>query len=107
MRKPNRGACFSIDDSGKWCKRNVPRPAFAGVEDDGRCLMEWVLLVSLQWVVSGSPTPPTTDTIQSFASEELCNKAAEAIRNEINTQLAANPRVLTLGHLVCVKRKDG
>jgi hypothetical protein len=69
-------------------------------------LMEWVLLVSLQWVVSGSPTPPTTETIQSFASEELCNKAAEAIRTEISAPLAANPRVQTLGHMVCVKRKD-
>lgn len=68
--------------------------------------MEWVLLVSLQWVVSGSPTPPTTKTIQPFASEELCNKAAEAIRTEINTPLAANPRVQTLGRVVCMKRKD-
>ena len=51
--------------------------------------MEWVLLVSLQWIVSGSPTPPTTTEIQSFASEDLCNKAAEAIRNELNAPLAA------------------
>jgi hypothetical protein len=67
--------------------------------------MEWVLLVSLQWVVSGSPSRPTTDTIQSFASEELCNKAAEAIRNELNVPLAANPRAQTLGRVVCLQRK--
>jgi hypothetical protein len=68
--------------------------------------MEWVLLVSLQWIVSGSPTPPTTTEIQSFASEDLCNKAAEAIRNELNAPLAANPRAQTLGRVVCVKRRD-
>jgi hypothetical protein len=68
--------------------------------------MEWVLLVSLQWIVSGSPTPPTTDAIPSFASEELCNKAAEAIRNELNAPLAATLRSQTLGRVVCLKRKD-
>jgi hypothetical protein len=67
--------------------------------------MEWVLLVSLQWVVSGSPTPSTTEQIQSFASEELCNKAAEAVRNELNVPLAANPRAQTLGRVVCIRRK--
>jgi hypothetical protein len=67
--------------------------------------MEWVLLVSLQWVVSGSPTPPTTEHIQSFASAELCNKAAEAIRNEINAPLMVNPRAQTLGRVVCIQRK--
>jgi len=68
--------------------------------------MEWVLFVSLQWVVFGSPTPPTTHVIQSFASEELCDKAAEAIKNEINTQIGGTQRVQTLGRVVCVQRKD-
>jgi hypothetical protein len=68
--------------------------------------MEWVLFVSLQWVVFGSPTPPTTQVIQPFASEELCNKAAEAIKNEINTQIGGTQRVQTLGRVVCVQRKD-
>jgi hypothetical protein len=68
--------------------------------------MEWVLLISLQWVVFGSPTQPTTQVIQPFASEELCNKAAEAIRNEISTQIGGNQRVQTLGRVVCVQRKD-
>lgn len=67
--------------------------------------MEWVLFVSLQWIVFGSPTPPTTQQIQSFASEELCNKAAEAIRAEINAPIAGQ-RVQTLGRVVCVLRKD-
>ena len=68
--------------------------------------MEWVLLVSLQWIVYGSPTQPTTKLIQPFASEELCNKAAEAIRNEINAPIGGNQRVQTLGRVVCVLRKD-
>jgi hypothetical protein len=67
--------------------------------------MEWVLLVSLQWVVSGSPTPSTTNQIQSFASEELCNKAAEAVRNELNTPVGANLRAQTLGRVVCLRVK--
>ena len=67
--------------------------------------MEWVLFVSLQWIVFGSPTPPTTQQIQSFASEGLCNKAAEAIRAEINAPIAGQ-RVQTLGRVVCVLRKD-
>ena len=67
--------------------------------------MEWVLFVSLQWVVFGSPTPPTTQVIQPFASEELCNKAAEAVKTEINTQIGGTQRVQTLGRIVCVQRK--
>jgi hypothetical protein len=67
--------------------------------------MEWVLFVSLQWIVFGSPTQPTTQQIQSFPSEELCNKAAEAIRAEINAPIAGQ-RVQTLGRVVCLLRKD-
>jgi hypothetical protein len=67
--------------------------------------MEWVLFVSLQWIVFGSPTPPTTQQIERFASEELCNKAAEAIRTEINAPIPGQ-RVQTLGRVVCVERKD-
>ena len=65
--------------------------------------MEWVLFISLQWVVYGSPTNPTTQQIDRFASEELCNKAAEAIKAELNMPLAGL-RVLTLGRVVCVAR---
>jgi hypothetical protein len=68
--------------------------------------MEWVLFVSLQWIVYGSPTPPTTTQITSFSSEELCNKAAEAVRAEINTPIPGQLRTQTLGRVVCVLRKD-
>ena len=67
--------------------------------------MDWVLFVSLLWIVFGCPTQPTSQQIQSFPSEELCNKAAEAIRTEINAPLSGQ-RVQTLGRVVCVLRKD-
>ena len=67
--------------------------------------MEWVLFVSLQWIVFGSPTPPTAQQIERFGSEELCNRAAEAIRTEINAPIPGQ-RVQTLGRVVCVERKD-
>jgi hypothetical protein len=67
--------------------------------------MDWVLFVSLQWIISGSPTPPTSQQIQSFRSEELCNKAADAIRAEINAPLSGQ-RVQTLGRVVCVLRNE-
>ena len=67
--------------------------------------MEWVLFVSLEWIVLGSPTQPTTQQIQSFPSEELCNKAAEAIRAEINAPIPGQ-RVQTLGRVVCLLRKN-
>ena len=67
--------------------------------------MEWVLFVSLQWIVLGSPTQSTTQQIQPFASEELCNKAAEAIRTEINAPIPSQ-RVQTLGRVVCFLRKE-
>jgi hypothetical protein len=67
--------------------------------------MEWVLFVSLEWIVLGSPTQPTTHQIQSFPSEELCIKAAEAIRTEINAPIPGQ-RVQTLGRVVCLLRKD-
>ena len=65
--------------------------------------MEWVLFVSLQWIVLGSPTNSTTQTIDRIVSEELCNKAAEAIRAEINTPIGAQ-RAQTLGRVVCIAR---
>ena len=68
--------------------------------------MEWVLFVSLQWVVSGSPTPPNTTVIESFASEELCKKAADAIRAEIEAPFPVQQRVVTMGRVKCLLRKD-
>jgi hypothetical protein len=67
--------------------------------------MEWILFVSLQWIVFGSPTQPTSQQIEHFPSEELCNKAAETIRAEINAPIAGQ-RVQTLGRIVCFERKD-
>jgi hypothetical protein len=67
--------------------------------------MEWVLFVSLQWIVYGSPTNPTTQQIDGFASAELCEKAADAIKSEINAPIAGQ-RVLTLGRIACIPRKD-
>jgi hypothetical protein len=70
-----------------------------------RWRMRWVLFVSLQWIVYGSPTNPTTQQIDGFASEDLCNKAADAIKAEINTPIGSQ-RVLTLGRVVCIARSE-
>jgi len=64
--------------------------------------MEWVLFVSLLWVVSGTPTPPTSQQVLYFPSEERCRQAAEAISAEINAPLEG---VHTYGRIVCVHRK--
>ena len=68
--------------------------------------MEWVLFVSLQWVVSGSPTPPNTMHIDSFASEELCKKAADAIKADIEVPVAGQQRVMTMARVTCLQRKE-
>jgi hypothetical protein len=68
--------------------------------------MEWVLFVSLQWVVSGSPTPPNTLLIDSFASEQLCKKAADAIKAEMEVPVAGQQRVATMGRVACLQRKE-
>jgi hypothetical protein len=67
--------------------------------------MDWVLLVSLQWITLGSAPTPTTQTIGPFASQELCNKAAEAIKSELDSPIPGQ-RVQTLGRLVCFPLKD-
>lgn len=67
--------------------------------------MEWVLLVSLEWIVLGSPTKPSTTQIAPFASEELYKKAAEAIRTEMAVPIPGQ-RVQVLSHTVCFARKD-
>jgi hypothetical protein len=67
--------------------------------------MEWVLIVSLQWIALGSPTQPTMQQIDGFSSQELCNKAADAIRHEIDAPITSQ-RVLTVGRVVCVERRD-
>ncbi len=68
--------------------------------------MEWVLFVSLQWVVSGSPTPPNTTIIDSFASEQLCKKAADALKAELEVPVPGQQRVATMARVTCLQRKE-
>ena len=65
--------------------------------------MEWVLFVSLQWVVAGTPSQATTQHIVLFPSEDRCKRAAEAIRTEIAVPV---PNGQTYGRVVCFLRKD-
>jgi hypothetical protein len=67
-------------------------------------LVEWILFISLQWIVLGSPPPPSTQQIGPFASEELCVKAADAIRAELNTAIPGQ-RVQTFARLACFALK--
>lgn len=67
--------------------------------------MEWVLLVSLEWVVLGSPGVPTTTLVAPFASEELCKKAAEAIKAEMDAPIPGQ-RAQVFSHVVCFARQD-
>ncbi len=65
--------------------------------------MEWVLLVSLQWVVAGSATPPIGQQIVLFPSEERCLKAADVVRAEIAKPIDG---VQTYGRVMCLNRKE-
>jgi hypothetical protein len=67
--------------------------------------VEWILLISLQWVVLGNPPPPVTQQIGPFASEDLCNKAAEAIRTEMNAPIPGQ-RIQTFARVVCFALKN-
>jgi hypothetical protein len=67
--------------------------------------LNWILLISLQWVVMGSPVPPAIQQVGPFASEELCNKAAEAARIEMNTPIPGQ-RIQTFARVVCMELKD-
>lgn len=64
--------------------------------------MDWVLIFSLQWIVAGVPTPPTTWTNVDYDSKKLCEAAAEAIRAEMAKPI---PDAVTLVRVVCVQRK--
>jgi hypothetical protein len=57
------------------------------------------------WRYEKPDTQPNTVHVEPFASEELCNKAADAIRAEINAPIASQ-RAQTLGRVVCFARKD-
>jgi hypothetical protein len=67
--------------------------------------VEWVLLFSLEWLVLGSPSKPTTQEIAPFASEELCRKAAEAIKTEMDTPIQGQ-RVMVFSRVVCFQKKE-
>ena len=67
--------------------------------------MNWILLISLQWVVMGSPEPPSTQQVGPFASERLCHQAAEAIQNEMGAPLPAQ-RVLVFAKTVCFALRE-
>jgi hypothetical protein len=67
--------------------------------------MDWVLFISLQWIVLGSPPPPSTQQIGPFATEELCVRAAEKIRTELNTTIPGQ-HVQTFARVVCFALKE-
>jgi hypothetical protein len=73
--------------------------------DEWEIVMEWVLFVSLQWIVLGSASQSNTQQIGQFASEALCKQAADAIRTELNAPIAGQ-RAQTLGRIVCFERRD-
>jgi len=67
--------------------------------------LEWVLLISLEWIVLGSPGMPNTTLVAPFDSEELCKKAAVAIKAEMDTSVPGQ-RAQVLSRVVCIQRKD-
>jgi hypothetical protein len=57
------------------------------------------------WVTLGSPPPSATQQIGPFASEELCYKALDAIKTELNTPMPGE-RIQTFARLGCFALKD-
>jgi hypothetical protein len=64
--------------------------------------MDWVLILSIQWVVAGAGTAPTTHTIVNYQTEELCKAAAQAIKAEMAITIQGAE---THARAVCVRRK--
>ena len=64
--------------------------------------MDWVLIFSLQWVVGGVPTAPTTWTNVGYQNEQLCRAAVQAIKAEMATPIAGAE---THVRAVCVLRE--
>jgi hypothetical protein len=64
--------------------------------------VEWVLIMSLQWVIGGSATAPTTHTMVQFQTEDLCKAAAQEIKNEMKATIQGAE---THSRVVCVRRK--
>jgi hypothetical protein len=44
--------------------------------------------------------------IESFASQELCKKAADAIKAEMEIPFPGQQRVATMGRVTCLLRKE-
>lgn len=65
--------------------------------------MDWVMIISLQWVVGASPTSPTTTYVPNFQTEQLCKAAADVVRAETSTSIG--PGVQTYSRVVCMLRK--
>jgi hypothetical protein len=68
--------------------------------------MDWVLVISIIWVVGGVSTAPSTIDVVLFPSEQRCEEAAEAVRKEIAAPLD-DENIKTYGKVVCFHRKDG
>jgi len=64
--------------------------------------VEWVLIMSLQWVVGGAATAPTTHTMVQFQTEDSCKAAAQEIKNEMKATIQGAE---THARVVCVRRK--
>jgi hypothetical protein len=63
--------------------------------------MEWVLVLSLQWVVAGVGMTPTTTNVD-FASQELCKAGAQLLKEEMTVQIE---KVITHSRAVCMRKK--
>ena len=64
--------------------------------------MEWVLIMSLQWVIGNAAPAPIIHTDLSFPSQEMCEAAAEKIRAEMKASIQG---AVTHARLVCVQTK--
>jgi hypothetical protein len=64
--------------------------------------VEWVLIMSLQWVVGGSTAAPITYTMVQFQSEDLCKAAVQEIKNEMKATIQGAE---THARVVCIRRK--
>jgi hypothetical protein len=73
-----------------------------GLRKEQGAFMDWVLIFSLQWVVGGVPTAPTTWTNVGFQNEQLCRAAVQAIKAEMATPIAGAE---THVRAVCVLRE--
>jgi hypothetical protein len=67
--------------------------------------VEWILFISVQWVVLGSAPTPAIQQIGPFSSGDLCNKAADSIRTEMNAPIPGQ-RIQTFARVACFELKN-